>query len=194
MDTTVQNGCFTPPLARELGNKLAAGLISLSRPTRDPPAWDVKGPMSRAFEPLLGHGWNRVPNTRINGSFHDVVRLVSSKEYIFAGSANGSSLEDASVPIEMVPDGTTVFYIEKVVAPRTNRAICVLSFSNPKAVALYEVVRREDTVHCMDGRANCILLRGSVSCLIFCRSLVSQIVDRTYRCSFVKYHCVINLW
>lgn len=31
VDTTVQNGCFTPPLARELGNKLAAGLISLSR-------------------------------------------------------------------------------------------------------------------------------------------------------------------
>ena len=34
VDTTDQNGCFTPPLARELGNKLAAGLISLSRSER----------------------------------------------------------------------------------------------------------------------------------------------------------------
>lgn len=31
VDTMARNGCFTPPLARELGNKLAAGLISLSR-------------------------------------------------------------------------------------------------------------------------------------------------------------------
>lgn len=31
VDTMVRNDCFTPPLARELGNKLATGLISLSR-------------------------------------------------------------------------------------------------------------------------------------------------------------------
>ena len=87
-----------------------------------------------------------------------------------------------------------MFYIEKVVAPRTHHAICVLSFWNPKAMALYEVVRREDAVQRMDARANCILLRGSVSCLIFCRSLVSEIVDRTYCCRIVKYYCAIDLW
>ncbi|KYQ59740.1 hypothetical protein ALC60_01125 [Trachymyrmex zeteki] len=32
VDTMARNDCFTPPLARELGNKLAVGLISLSRP------------------------------------------------------------------------------------------------------------------------------------------------------------------
>jgi len=32
VDTMARNDCFTPPLARELGNKLAVGLISLSLP------------------------------------------------------------------------------------------------------------------------------------------------------------------
>lgn len=36
VDTMARNDCFTPPRARELGNKLAAGLISLSRPMAVP--------------------------------------------------------------------------------------------------------------------------------------------------------------
>lgn len=37
VDTMARNDCFTPPLARELGNKLALGLISLSRSMTVPP-------------------------------------------------------------------------------------------------------------------------------------------------------------
>ena len=80
--------------------------------------------MSQAFEPLPGHGFNRVP--KISGSMAVLVLFstgCSSRSIprdIFYGSANGSSLEDC---LGFDWDGVRwdlcramVFYIEKVVA------------------------------------------------------------------------------
>lgn len=54
VDTTDRNDCFTPPLARELGNKLAAGLISLSRSMTAPPRLRRQGLMfERGFRDLM---------------------------------------------------------------------------------------------------------------------------------------------
>lgn len=111
VDTTVQNGCFTPPLARELGNKLAAGLISLSRPDAGPSRLRRQGTDVPAFEPMPGHGFNRCPDARINGwSAPSTARLSVSflPRVCLAGSANETSLENATVLIEMASDRTVL--------------------------------------------------------------------------------------
>lgn len=66
VDTMARNDCFTPPLARELGNKLAAGLISLSRPMATPPRLRCQGTVSRGtrYSRIWGYGRKRVPAHR----------------------------------------------------------------------------------------------------------------------------------
>lgn len=84
VDTMGRNDCFTPPLARELGNKLAAGLISLSRSMTAPPRLRRQGLMSkRVSRPDAGLEdtvkIRRVPaHRRINGSACSLAQSAAS--------------------------------------------------------------------------------------------------------------------
>ncbi|EFN60419.1 hypothetical protein EAG_02131 [Camponotus floridanus] len=81
VDTMARNDCFTPPLARELGNKLAAGLISLSRSMTAPPRLRRQGLMSEGV-------------SRPDAGPEDMVEIVSRRT---AGSARSLTRSAASL-------------------------------------------------------------------------------------------------
>lgn len=81
VDTMARNDCFTPPLARELGNKLAAGLISLSRSMTAPPRLRRQGLMSEGV-------------SRPDAGPEDTVEIVSRRT---AGSARSLTRSAASL-------------------------------------------------------------------------------------------------
>lgn len=91
VDTMARNDCFTPPLARELGNKLATGLISLSRSMTAPPRLRRQGLMSER----KGGGGFRDPKTPV-----EIVSPGAPQAPLARSHAKCGFVKNRSIPIK----------------------------------------------------------------------------------------------